>query len=167
MSVDLFVTYLEMIEPPRGAALAALPPDGAIARERFDPETYLGLYRAVGGPWQWDQRLQMPRDTLRAILARSSTHLYVLRVAGHAVGFCEFERVGEPDIELTNFGLVPHAQGQKFGPFLLDHALRQVWSQETRRIWLHTDTNDHPKAIATYERAGFRTYMARMETFPD
>ena len=167
MSVELFVTYLEMLDPPKGAALAAPLPAVTIGRERLGPPTYLELYRSVGGPWQWDQRLLMPHGELHAVLEKPSTHVYVLRVGGHAAGFCEFERVGEPDIELMNFGLVPDAQGKKFGPFLLDHALRQVWSQETRRIWLHTDTNDHPKAIATYERAGFRIYMARMETFPD
>jgi ribosomal protein S18 acetylase RimI-like enzyme len=109
----------------------------------------------------------MPRDALLALLERPSTWLFVLGLAGRPVGLCEFERVGEAETELTNFGLVPAAQGRKLGPFLLDHALREVWSRGPRRISLHIDTNDHPHAIATYERAGFRIFMARMETFPD
>ncbi len=165
--MELLVTYLEMLAPPRGGALVASVPDAAIARERLDPDAYLGLYRAVGGPWQWDQRLRMPARALRALLERPSTHLHVLRLSGDPIGMCEFERMGEADVELTNFGLIPEAQGKRLGPFLLDHALRNAWSHEPRRIWLHTDTNDHPKAIPTYERAGFRVYMSRVESFAD
>jgi ribosomal protein S18 acetylase RimI-like enzyme len=160
---DLLVTYLEMPAPPGEAALASPMGDAVVAREQFDPEAYLGLYRAVGEPWQWDQRLCMTTESLRALLASPSTHLYILRLVSEAVGLCEFERVGEPDVELTNFGLVPEAQGRKLGPFLLDWALRSVWSHNPRRIWLHTDTNDHPKAIPTYQRAGFRIFMSRVE----
>jgi hypothetical protein len=42
-----------------------------------------------------------------------------------------------------------------------------VWSYAPSRIWLHTDTWDHPKAQFVYQRAGFRTYVQRVETFPD
>ncbi len=156
-----------MLTPPSGAALAAPAADATVARRVLDPDSYLELYRAVGKPWGWDQRLGMSRDALRALLKSPSTCLYVLDVAGDPVGFCEFERVGEPEIELANFGLIPAAQGRKLGPFLLAHALRDVWSHGPRRVWLRTDTNDHPKAIATYQRAGFQIFMARMETFAD
>ena len=163
--VQLLVTYLEMLEPPRAAPLRAPLPAARIARERPDSDSYLTLYRAVGGPWQWDQRLSLSPGDLQRFLESPSTHIFVLRLDGEAAGLCEFERVGEPDVELTNFGLVPDAQGRRLGPWLLDIALREVWSRGPRRVWLHTDTNDHPKAIATYERAGFRRYMSRMEAF--
>ena len=164
---ELLVTYLEMTAPPSGPSLAPPRHDAIIARERLDPENYLRLYRAVGQPWQWDQRTTMLPESLRALLKKSSTHIYVLRLSGEPAGLCEFEHVGEPEVELTNFGLVPPAQGIRLGPFLLDHALRKIWPCGTRRIWLHTDTNDHPKAIATYERAGFRIFQSRMESFAD
>ena len=60
---------------------------------------------------------------------------------------------------------VPGAKGT--GPYPLDHALRSAWSTRPQRIWLHTDTWDHPKAIATYQRAGFKIYAQRFEVFPD
>jgi len=165
--VDLFVTYLEMTAPSAGEALV-VPCDGAaIARERLVPEPYLALYRAVGGPMDWDERLRLPPATLRRLLADPAMHLYILRRDGEAAGLCEFVGVGGADIELANFGLVPAAQGRRLGPFLLNHALRAVWRHRPKRIWLHTDTNDHPKAIATYQRAGFRIYDRRMECFPD
>ena len=68
---------------------------------------------------------------------------------------------------MVNFGLVPAMQGMKLGPFLLDRALRAVWQNGPRRIWLHTDTNDHPRAATVYARAGFLPYCQRLEHFDD
>jgi ribosomal protein S18 acetylase RimI-like enzyme len=75
--------------------------------------------------------------------------------------------LARPVVELTHFGLAPAFQGRKLGPFLLDQSLRAVWSQKPERLWLHTDTCDHPAAQSVYSRAGFTAYAQRMETFPD
>jgi len=165
--VDLLVTYMEMLAPPQGAPLASPSPVAIVARERLDLSSYLDLYRAVGGPVQWDQRLRMPEAELETLLADDATHIHVLRVAGEAGGFCEFNNVGEAAIELVHFGLVPGFQGKRLGPFLLDRALRAAWSHGPERLWLHTDTYDHPAAQSVYGRAGFRSYAEKIETFPD
>ena len=165
--VDLLVSYLEMRAPPADAPVPAPIANVGVARERLTRTDYLALYRAVGEAVQWDQRLRLPDAELDALLHDDSTHIYVLRCDGIASGLAEFERVGGGDVEMVNFGLVPAMQGRKLGPFLLDRALRAVWQQNPRRVWLHTDTNDHPKAVGTYERAGFSLYKRQMETFPD
>jgi ribosomal protein S18 acetylase RimI-like enzyme len=165
--VELLVTYMEMTEAPAEPALAAPDPAARVARESLDAQAYLDLYRAVGEALQWDQRLRMPRDELGRLLADPTHHVHLLRLAGKALGFCEFENVGGAEIELVNFGLLAEAQGRRLGPYLLDRALRAVWSQAPRRVWLHTDTNDHPRAVATYERAGFRIYDRQTEAFED
>ncbi|UCI05370.1 GNAT family N-acetyltransferase [Mesorhizobium sp. B1-1-8] len=164
--VDLLVTYMEMTAPP-GEPLAVPLPGALVAREALDHSSYVSLYRAVGGPVQWDQRLRMPKAELETLLARASTHIHVLRVDGDAAGFCEFNDGGRADIELVHFGLVPAFQGRRLGPFLLDRSLRAVWSYRPERLWLHTDTQDHPTAQSVYGRAGFKAYAQRMETFPD
>jgi len=165
--VDLLVSYMEMTKPPAGAPSAAPVPDAVVKRERLARADYLALYRAVGDSVQWDQRLRLPDGDLDALLADPATHVYVLRCGGRPSGLAEFERVGSDEIEMLNFGLVPSMQGKRLGPFLLDRALRAVWQSRPKRVWLHTDTNDHPKAVATYERAGFRVYKKQMENFPD
>lgn len=172
--VDLLVTYMEMIAPPAKAPLE--PAIGfSISRNQLGVDGYLALYRAIGGTLQWDARLRMSRADLTAFLAADSTLICVLNdsrdvaTAGRSspAGLCEFDCAAFPEIELTNFGIVPAVYGQSLGPALLDAALRAAWSQSPRRVWLHTDTNDHPKAVATYERAGFRPYRRQIETFPD
>jgi GNAT superfamily N-acetyltransferase len=156
----LRVTYLEQSEP-------ALPPalywgSERIATERPSRESYLALYRRVGEPLHWDQRIVMPQRELEALLGGESLHIYVLRdVHGNALGFCEFDRSTFPQIELKNFGLVAEAQGRGLGPWLLATALQGEWRTNPDRIWLHTDVWDHPAARHVYERAGFRVFDVR------
>jgi GNAT superfamily N-acetyltransferase len=158
----LRVTYLEQSEP-------ALPPalywgSERVTLERMACPDYLGLYRRVGGPLRWDQRLSIPAAELAALLGGEALHIYVLRdVHGEALGLCEFDRRHFPQIELKNFGLVPEAQGRGLGPWLLATALQGEWRSNPDRIWLHTDTWDHPAAIPIYERAGFRVFEVRDE----
>jgi len=155
------VSYLELTHPPP-------PPDDRshterIAVEKLPIDDYLDLYRRVGEPLRWDQRLKMSRNELVTLLASPRSQIYVLRDATtQATGFCEFER-SLPEIELKNFGLVPSVQGRGLGSFLLRTALHEEWQLRPRRIWLHTDNWDHPAAIKLYESVGFQTYLARDE----
>lgn len=153
---------MEAVAPP--VAMPTRTGPERIALERPSRADYLDLYRRVGAPLRWDQRLRMPDAELDALLAGTASRVYVLRDRdGEAIGFCEFDRSGFPEIELKNFGLVPTAQGRGLGPWLLAHALATEWQAGPTRIWLHTDTWDHPAAIPTYERAGFRIYAVRRE----
>ena len=162
-TVHLLVTYMEMLERPAGDAFPAPIAQAVVASERPDAAAFLSLYRAVGEPLRWDQRLRMPTADLDNFLRSASTILYILRLDGRAVGLCEFDRADTGDVELTHFGLIPDVYGQRLGPFLLDSALRAVWDRGANRIWLHTDEWDHPKAQATYRRAGFSAFAQKLE----
>jgi GNAT superfamily N-acetyltransferase len=158
----LRVTYLEQCEPALPAALYW--GSERVTLERMARESYLALYRGVGESLGWEQRSSMSEAELEALLGGDSLHIYVLRdVSGNALGFCEFDRCGFPQIELKNFGLVPDAQGRGLGPWLLATALQGEWRSNPDRIWLHTDTWDHPAAQRVYQRAGFRVFDVRDE----
>ena len=152
---------MELREPPAAPASRTAPE--RIARESPAIHEYLSLYRKVGEPLRWDQRLLMPKTELAALLDGGSLHIYVLRTDADALGFCEFDRSAFPEIELKNFGLITEAQGRGLGPWLLSTALREEWLTGPARIWLHTDTWDHPAAVSVYTRAGFRVYATRDE----
>ena len=165
--VDLLVTTMETTAAPSGLPLRCPLAGLVVAREPLARAEYLSLYRAVGGPWRWDQRLRMAPAALDAYLATPTSDVTVLRLDGEAVGLCEIDRAQSPDFELLNFGLVPAAQGRRLGPFLLDQVLRAAFAHAPRRVWLHTDTWDHPNAQATYARAGFRVVRQRIECVDD
>jgi ribosomal protein S18 acetylase RimI-like enzyme len=165
--VHLLVSYLEQVAPPAGPILSSPVPGIHVAKEQLEPEDYLSLYRSVGDPLHWDERLRMSKEELGAFLLRPSTALYILRDHAQPIGLCEFEGTGKQTVELKHFGLIPDAQGKRLGPYLLDWALRAIWACEPQRVWLHTDTYDHPEAKATYERIGFRIFAERIEEFAD
>jgi ribosomal protein S18 acetylase RimI-like enzyme len=156
----LTVTYLELREPPASPTQRVGPE--RIALERPSLQDYLALYRKVGAPLRWDQRLQMPENELTALLNSSALSIYVLK-GEYALGFCEFDRQSFPDIEIKNFGLIPEGQGRGLGTWLLSVALHREWQSNPRRIWLHTDSWDHPSALKVYERVGFKIYDVREE----
>jgi GNAT superfamily N-acetyltransferase len=161
-TATLQVTFMEIRESP--AAPIERCGVERIARERLCLSDYLTLYRNVGGPLRWDQRLQMREAELTALLDGGLLSIYVLRnLQGNALGFCEFDLSAFPEIELKNFGLIAEAQGRGLGPWLLGVSLHEVWKSSPKRIWLHTDSWDHPAAIRVYERAGFRVYEVRHE----
>jgi len=108
--------------------------------------------------------MQMPEGELAALLEGQALDIYVLRGGrDQALGLCEFDRCMFPDIELKNFGIVADAQGRGLGPWLLSVALCEQWKTGPKRIWLHTDTWDHPAALRVYKRAGFHVFAVREE----
>jgi GNAT superfamily N-acetyltransferase len=161
----VLASYLEMTTGPRGSPHER-PFNAEVSRQCLDAPTYLRLYQRVGGSLGRDKRLKMTAGDLRAYLSAATTDVYTLTVARRTIGFCEFDRSGAPGFELCNFGVVASLQGRGLGPYLLDRALREVWIHQPQRIWLHTDEQDHPAAIRTYERVGFRLFD-RCQEDPD
>lgn len=159
--ITVRVSYLELTRMP--APIRAHVGKESISRERLDVGEYLELYRLVGGPLGWDQRLKMPRSELQRLLESERSQIYILRDEhAQALGLCEFERC-RPEIELKNFGLVAPAHGKGLGSWLLRTALHHEWKAGPARIWLHTDNWDHPAAPHLYESAGFRIYGVQDE----
>jgi len=165
--VRLLVTSLEMTVPPATPPRPAPDPNAVVRREALTVTAYLALYRAVGAAVQWDERLRLEPQPLRALLEDPATSIFVLRVRHRAVGFCEAVREAGGAIEIANFGLLPEIQGRGLGPYLLEVSLAALWTPGTSRIWLRTDTNDHPAAVSVYEKAGFRRIGAAWMEFPD
>jgi GNAT superfamily N-acetyltransferase len=160
----LRVSYLALREPPAAIAEDARPPGIEISRQILSLDDYLALYKAVGGPWGWDQRLNMPRNVLSDFLAGPACHIFNMREDARTIGLCEFDSSGAPDVQLMNFGLIPEVFGRGLGPSFLHAVLRQLWGElNPRRVWLHTDEWDHPKAHEIYLNAGFVVDEERLE----
>ena len=161
------VTYLEMRTPP---PLHVYPTTSEYAIRRVespDLDWYRRLYTEIGAPWLWFSRLRMPDDQLRAMLHDPAIDLFVLSHNGVDAGLLEFDRRRMPDIEILYFGVTPALIGKGAGHALLHYGLAAEWQHHPRRIWLHTCTWDHPKAVAFYIRAGFVPYKRGLEITDD
>jgi len=155
--------YLEMTDPaqlrPRrsartGVVLAQVP--------RPMPELNRFFYTAVGGAWYWIDRLPWTYADWLRYLDRPELQTWVLSAGGIPAGYFELERQTGGDVEVAYFGLLPAFVGQGLGGHLLTGAVEAAWAMPARRVWLHTCTLDHPRALANYQACGFRLY--RQET---
>ena len=156
---EMVVTYLEMLERPDRFRVPS-PREGFSLRRIRAPSVpfYRELYRSVGEKWYWADRCKMDDEALRNIIHDPRVEIHVLFADQRPAGYAELDMRQSPDIELTYLGIIPECIGMGLGRFLLSNAIDLCWKRETRRLWLHTCSLDHPRALSFYEKAGFRIY---------
>lgn len=158
-TVPVTVTYLEMRSPDqRSPGPGWSEPTLVLCAERPTISFYRYLYSTVGADWDWWVRRRLSDEALAAIIHDEAVEVWVPYVRGVPAGFAELDRRVDREVEIAYFGLMPEYIGRGLGPALLDWALEKAWSYGPRRVWLHTCSLDHPKALAVYRRAGFEVY---------
>lgn len=157
METEITTYYLEMTdrsefrrcsEPPRNARL--------VQAEIPSPELNRFLYTAVGGEWFWIDRLSWSYDRWSAHLERPEIEIWVLYSQGTPAGYIELEAQPGDVVEVAYLGLLPGFIGKGLGRFLLSSAIGRAWEIGGAKVWLHTCTLDHPKALGFYQASGLR-----------
>ncbi len=139
------------------------PPDTLILHA--SPMTiryYRFLYDAVGHDVGWADRKAMNDETLASIIQNEQVYIYVLYVHGIPAGFTELDRRENHEMEIKFFGLMPEFRGKGLGGYFLKWTIRQAWTFNPRRLWLHTNDRDHPNALVNYVKNGFSVYEEKM-----
>ncbi|SMP76069.1 Acetyltransferase (GNAT) family protein [Neorhodopirellula lusitana] len=158
MSATVF--HLEMLdrdsfEPvamPAGWTMSVVHP--------AQPSLNLRFYRDVGGHWNWTDRLAWSDELWRDYVNREALRTWVGRLDGEAVGYFELEAQESGNVEIAIFGLLPNFIGRGLGAVLLSAAIEAAWAiPGTRRVWVHTCTDDHEHALANYQKRGFRLFQ--------
>lgn len=161
------VTALEMRDRPRPRPLPASPFQ-VVHWPAPASERYRTLFRRVGAPWLWYSRLVMPEPDLRRILDDPNIAIYaVTDRSGIELGMLELDFRSPAACEIGYFALVPELVGKGHGGWLMGHALALAWRKDVERVWVHTCTLDHPRALGFYQRHGFVAYRRTLETFAD
>ncbi len=155
--VGVTVTFLRMEAAPAGASVPALPASLSLLRLRAaSVPFYRFLYATVGGPYVWWLRRVMSDNALAAMLADPAISIHVLYEGGEPAGFFELDGApGAPVVNLSYFGLMPHAIGRGWGRVFLRAAVDEAWSRRPRAMTVNTCTADHPRALPAYLAAGF------------
>lgn len=162
------VTYLEMTEKPTRVPAPMPAAKLALLRaERCTVSFYRYLYATVGEPWVWYERRIWSDQRLAEHLARPEIEIYVLYAWAVPAGFFELERTAAGETELCYFGLAPDFIGRGFGAWFLNAAIDTAWLGNPKRVWVHTCTFDHPRALGLYQRCGFKVYQRRSVEFDD
>ena len=151
--LPITITHLELT--PAGWTRRGRPPDIDVLLEHVaEPSVaaYRELYDHVGRHWLWYERRLLSDADLARLLAAPGHELHVARHDGDLVGY--FELAGE---ELSFFGLALAYVGRGIGPWLLDRAIERAFARGATRLGLNTNPLDHPRALDTYRKAGFRS----------
>lgn len=165
--IAAIATSLEMrASPVLRPAPGALP--GHVERwDAPDAERYLALYRKVGAAHLWFSRLYMDPADLSRLLADPATAIFSWRVEGEDEGLLELD-FSEPDTcEIKYFGVSDRLQGTGAARALMNHAIETAFARTIGRLWLHTNTMDHPRALAFYQRTGFVPIEQNVEIADD
>lgn len=162
------ITYLEMRQRPASPRVPA--PFEKLALMRAEDCTvsyYRYLYAAVGEKWLWFERRMLDDPALLAEIGKPTIAIFVLYVGGVPAGFFELDTAARHETKLCYFGLVPDFIGRRLGPYLLQAAIDEAWSRPIGRMWLHTSSFDHPRALGVYQRGGFVVYDRQQVWFED
>ena len=154
--VGVTVTFLRMDTPPADPA-PSLALDVRYVRN-CSVAFYRYLYNTVGGSYLWWLRRMMPDGELSALLRDPRVAIYVVFHEGEPAGFYELDSTHWPSVNLSYFGLMPHSVGTGIGYAFLRHAVDAVWRSGARAMTVNTCTADHPRALPTYQRAGFKPF---------
>ncbi len=153
------ITFLEMTVPPsrwpqRPANIAA----AMLVAENPPLHYYRYLYFHVGIHWNWEMRLRMDDEALRAAIHDERVTITVLHVDGAPAGFYELNRKDDETTDIAYFGLMPHVLGRGLGKWFLGEAIRAAFATGAKRITVNTCTLDHPAALPLYQKLGFSPY---------
>jgi GNAT superfamily N-acetyltransferase len=158
--LEVVTTLLEMTERPTRPTVPCPPGQYAVLRlERPSVQFYRYLYSLVGERWMWTDRRKMSDPTLNAEINAEGVEIYVLYAGGEPAGYVELDRRPKPDIRIAYFGLAPSYIGRGLGRYLLNWAVDQAWTYGPERLLVGTWSFDHPRALANYQKAGFRPYQ--------
>ncbi len=161
-TVKTRVTYLEMKSAPM-IDLSDPPGITVMRAEAITVSFYRYLYHAVGHDVGWADRKALTDKELMDIIGHEMVSIYVLYARGVPAGFVELDGRESPSIEIKYFGLMPEFRGRGLGSYFLKWTIRQAWTCNPRRLWLHTNDRDHPNALRNYIQNGFSVFDERIE----
>jgi ribosomal protein S18 acetylase RimI-like enzyme len=90
-------------------------------------------------------------------------------VAGTPAVYFELTEEPESGVQIAYFGVLPAFLSQGIGGQLLTTAVERAWLRKPSRVWLHTCSLDHPRALANYQARGFQVYktVEEVEELPE
>ncbi len=154
--VAVTVTFLRMDRRPVDPA-PPMPRDSGLVRlAQPSVPFYRYLYDTVGAPHLWWLRRALPDSAVAGILGDPLVSIHVLYRGGEPAGFFELDGRARPDVNLSYFGLTPAAVGCGMGGAFLRAAVDEGFAASGRGLTVNTCTADHPRALPTYLRTGFK-----------
>tara|TARA_B100000029_G_C17164688_1_gene810946 strand:- start:142 stop:654 length:513 start_codon:yes stop_codon:yes gene_type:complete len=119
------------------------------------------FYKQIGRKHRWIDRLIWDDKKWIDYIEKSNVKTYVLQDNEELIGY--FEQIFENDkfnCEIAYFGILENFIGKKYGGYLLTEAIKKSFSSNTKRVWVHTSSLDHPNALKNYIARGMKIFKS-------
>jgi len=159
--MSIVTTYLEMHSPDQLRAARCADERFQIRQKKeADWRFNRDLYFAVGERWSWIDKRPWTDEQWKDYGLAPDLRTFGAYHDDSLAGYYELRRDNEDGVEIAYFGLLPAFWGRGFGGALLTNAIEEAWrmSPSVTRVWVHTCTRDHPRALANYQARGMAIY---------
>ena len=121
------------------------------------------FYKNVGKNHHWVDRLVWTEKQWTEYVSNKKVKTYILKKQDDLVGYFELI-LHQNEIEIAYLGLLEEYQNKKLGSFLLSSAIKNSFSYQTKRVWVHTCSLDHKNALNNYISRGMKIFKKETVT---
>ncbi|MCH8193049.1 MAG: GNAT family N-acetyltransferase [Planctomycetes bacterium] len=158
------ITYLEMRDADKWVLRKTRDPKFTVRESLADQwQESRSFYLAVGEQWQWQDQRDWTEAQWCDYAEADSLRTFVVEHRTTSAGYFELRREQTGDVEIVHLGLLPPFIGKGLGGPLLSQALRRAWNWDAKRVWLHTCSKDHPRALDNYLKKGFAVFKTETQ----
>ena len=118
------------------------------------------FYKQIGKKHEWVDRLIWQDKNWIDYVSNENLKTLILRKEKDIVGYFEL-LFDNNDCEIAYFGILEEYIGKGYGGFLLSEAIRLGFTN-SRRIWVHTCSLDHPNALENYKSRGMKIFKTEI-----
>ena len=117
------------------------------------------FYKNIGKKHRWVDRLVWTDKQWIDYTVDKKVKTYVLKKQEDLVGYYELiSHLDQKETEIAYFGILEEYQNQKLGSFLLTSAIKNSFSSNPNRVWVHTCSLDHRNALNNYISRGMKIF---------
>ena len=117
------------------------------------------FYKNVGKKHHWVDRLIWTDNQWIDYINDKKVKTFILKKKDDLVGYYELIlHLDQNETEIAYFGILEEYQNQKLGSFLLTSAIKNSFSFNPNRVWVHTCSLDHKNALGNYISRGLMIF---------
>ncbi|MDC0851124.1 GNAT family N-acetyltransferase [Candidatus Pelagibacter sp.] len=117
------------------------------------------FYKNVGKKHKWVDRLIWTEAQWIDYVSSKKIKTYIFKNKNDLAGFFELiSNIKKQEVEIAYFGLLEEFQNKKLGSYLLTKAIKIAFTDNIKRVWLHTCSLDHKNALNNYIARGMKIF---------
>ena len=117
------------------------------------------FYKNVGKKYKWVDRLIWTETQWIDYVSSKKVKTYIFKNKNDLAGFFELiSNIKKQEVEIAYFGLLEEFQNKKLGSYLLTKAIKISFTDNVKRVWLHTCSLDHKNALNNYIARGMKIF---------